>query len=167
MRYVPPDCWQVLFSRAILPHFMSSWFTCVKSLKVQMQAEAWATTRSQLCLIIYLALLSLSVCTWTKYQFSKVPINHLIYTFKTIILTKIEKKNVYNHHSLKKGLLSHIFNPNALCLEKKSVVKIISILKAAQYFSEMFSVRCILYGEHQLLTVNTSIMSLAHVILRK
>lgn len=51
--------------------------------------------------------------------------------------------------------------------KKKSVVKIISILKAAQYFSEMFSVRCVLYGEHQLLTVNTSIMSLADVILRK
>lgn len=71
---------------------------------------------------------------------------------------------------MKKGLPSHLFNPNALCLEKKkkkSVVKIISILKAAQYFSEMFSVRCVLYGEHQLLTVNTSIMSLADVILRK
>jgi len=45
--------------------------------------------------------------------------------------------------------------------------KIISIMKAMQYFSEMFSARCVLYREHQILTLNASVMSLADVILRK
>lgn len=44
--------------------------------------------------------------------------------------------------------------------------KIINILKATQYFSEMLSVRCVLYGEHQLLTLDVSVMSLADVIVR-
>lgn len=51
--------------------------------------------------------------------------------------------------------------------KKRSVEKIIGILKVTQYFSEMFSVRCVQYEEHQILTLNARVMSLADVILRK
>lgn len=69
---------------------------------------------------------------------------------------------------MKNELPSLLFNPNSLCLgEKKISGKIINILKATQYFSEIFSVRCVQYGEHQILPLNASVMSSADVILGK